>query len=92
MMEDGHPMKLLKPGHPYNSKVSLDVTKLPPGHPEGIFDSMGNIYRGVARAVKKEDFHPGEYPDLREGVRGVNFIEKTIESHKNGNVWVKLDN
>ncbi|MDT0684964.1 Gfo/Idh/MocA family protein [Autumnicola psychrophila] len=92
MMKDSEPVKLLKPGHPYNSEISLDGTKLPPGHPEGIFDSMGNIYRGVARAVKNEDFATGEYPDLAEGVRGVNFIEKTIESHKNGNVWVKLNN
>ncbi|MDT0689579.1 Gfo/Idh/MocA family oxidoreductase [Salegentibacter sp. F188] len=91
-MKEGQPVELLKPGHPYNSKISLDGTKLPPGHPEGIFDSMGNIYKGVARAVRNENFHTGEYPDLREGVRGVNFIEKTIESHKNGNVWVKLDN
>jgi len=92
MMKEGRPMAVLKPGHPYNSKISLDGTKLPPGHPEGIFDSMGNIYRGVARAVKKKDFWSGEFPDLGEGVRGVNFIEKTIESHQKGNIWIKLDN
>ena len=45
LLQDGEPMKVLKPGHPYNSELSLDGTKLPPGHPEGIFDSMGNIYR-----------------------------------------------
>ena len=45
LLEDGQPMRTLKPGHAYNSDLSLDGTKLPPGHPEGIFDAMGNIYR-----------------------------------------------
>lgn len=90
-MREGQPVEVLKPGHNYNSKISLDGTKLPPGHPEGIFDSMGNIYRGVAKAIKKEDYHPGEFPGLKDGVRGVNFIEKTVESHKKGNIWVTLD-
>jgi len=91
LMREGQPMEVLKPGHNYNSKISLEGTKLPPGHPEGIFDSMGNIYRGVAKAIKKEDYHKGEFPGLKDGVRGVNFIEKTVESHQNGNIWVKLD-
>ncbi|HSI70520.1 MAG TPA: Gfo/Idh/MocA family oxidoreductase [Gillisia sp.] len=91
LLEDGEPMKVLKPGHVYNSKLSLDGTKLPPGHPEGIFDSMGNIYKGVARAIRKEDYHPGEFPTIRDGIRGMNFIEKAVESHQNGNVWVKID-
>ena len=45
LMQDGKPLQVLKPGHTYNSELSLDGTKLPPGHPEGIFDAMGNIYR-----------------------------------------------
>ena len=91
LLEDGHPLRVLKPGHSYNSKLSLDGTKLPPGHPEGIFDSMGNIYKGVAKAIKKEPYNHGEFPTMLDGVRGMNFIEKAVESHKQGNVWVKLD-
>jgi len=91
LMREGKPTEVLKPGHNYNSEISLEGTKLPPGHPEGIFDSMGNIYRGVAKAIKKENYRAAEFPGLKDGVRGVNFIEKTIESHQNGNLWVKLD-
>ena len=91
LLEDGEPLRVLKPGHSYNSKLSLDGTKLPPGHPEGIFDSMGNIYKGVAKAVNKETYNHGEFPTMIDGVRGMNFIEKTVESHQNGNIWVKLD-
>ena len=90
-LEDGQPIKVLKPGHEYNSALSLDGTKLPPGHPEGIFDSMGNIYKGVAKAINGEKYHPAEFPTMKDGVRGMNFIEKVVDSHNKGNVWVKLD-
>ena len=91
LLQDGEPLRVLKPGHAYNSEFSLDGTKLPPGHPEGIFDSMGNIYHGVARAIKGEDYHPGEFPTIRDGLRGMNLIEKAVASHSQGNVWVSLD-
>jgi len=92
LLEDGQPLRVLKPGHSYNSELSLSGTKLPPGHPEGIFDSMGNIYYGVAKAIKKEKYHPGEFPTMKDGIRGMNFIEKAVISHQQGNVWVKIDN
>ena len=91
LLEDGQPLRVLKPGHSYNSALSLDGTKLPPGHPEGIFDSMGNIYKGVARAIRKEPYDHGEFPTLIDGLRGMSFIEKAVESHKNGNIWVKIE-
>lgn len=90
-LTEGSPMQVLKPGHPYNSTLSLDGTKLPPGHPEGIFDAMANIYLGVARAIRGEEYNPGEFPTIEDGVRGLNFIEATVASHKSGNKWIQLD-
>lgn len=92
LMEDGKPLRVLKPGHAYNSDLSLEGTKLPPGHPEGIFDSMGNIYKGVAKAINKEPYNRGEFPTMVDGVRGMSFIEKAVESHQKGNVWVTIEN
>ncbi len=91
LLEEGQPLRVLKPGHGYNSEFSLDGTKLPPGHPEGIFDAMGNIYKGVAKAIRGEKFHEGEFPGMTDGVRGMNFIEKSVKSHRDGNVWVTLE-
>ena len=91
LMEEGQALKVLKPGHMYNSDLSLDGTKLPPGHPEGIFDAMGNIYKGVARAIQGEPFDSGEFPTIMDGLRGMNFIEQTIASNNEGNVWKELD-
>ena len=91
MLSDTEPTQIYKPGHGYNSKLSLNGTKLPPGHPEGIFDSMANIYLGAARAIRGEDYNDGEFPTMLDGVRGLNFIEATVESNKNGNTWVEME-
>jgi len=91
-LSDTEPTQIYKPGHAYNSELSLDGTKLPAGHPEGIFDSMANIYLGAARAIRGEKYNSGEFPTMKDGVRGMNFIEATVKSHKEGNVWVDLEN
>ena len=72
------------------SDFSLESSKIPPGHPEGIFDSMGNIYNGVAKALRNEKHHEGAFPTLHDGVRGMLFIEKVLDSNANGNTWVDL--
>ncbi|RUA12628.1 MAG: gfo/Idh/MocA family oxidoreductase [Flavobacteriia bacterium] len=90
-LNDPEPLQVYKPGHAYNSKLSLDGTKLPPGHPEGIFDAMANIYLGVAKAIRGEEYNNGEFPTMLDGVRGLNFIENTVASHKQGNIWVDMD-
>lgn len=86
---EGSPLQVLKPGHEYNSDAATQSTKLPPGHPEGIFDAMGNIYHGVADAIAKNP-REGSYPDLIDGVRGMQFIECVIQSHKSGNQWTEI--
>lgn len=90
-LTETEPMKVLKPGHDYNSDFAKISAKLPPGHPEGMFDSMANIYYGVAREINGNKEFDGEYPTLNDGLRGMLFIEKAVESHKNGNTWVKLN-
>ncbi len=92
VLSDEKPMQVYKPGHAYNSAISLDGTKLPPGHPEGIFDAMANIYKGAARAIRGEKYNDGEFPTMKDGVRGMSFIEKSVESHLKGNVWVEIEN
>ena len=89
-LSDSSTLQVLKPGHDYNSNFSKISAKLPPGHPEGMFDSMANIYNGVAREIRGEKEFDGEYPTLNDGLRGMLFIEKAVESHQKGNTWIKL--
>ena len=88
---DDGALQVYTPGHSYNSALSLGGTKLPPGHPEGIFDAMANIYLGMARAIRQQNPHVAEFPTVIDGVRGLNFIESTVASHQGGNVWIDLD-
>ena len=52
---------------------------------------VGNIYKGIAKAIKAKLYNHGEFPTMTDGVRGMNFIECVVESHKNGNVWVNIE-
>lgn len=90
-MDEGKALQVLKPGHEYNGELAKISTKMAPGHPEGIFDSMGNLYKGTAKAIRGEEHMDGEYPTIREGVRGMKFIEATLESNRNDNTWTDIN-
>ena len=83
-LSENEPVKVLTPGHEYNYSISINSTKLPPGHPEGIFDAMGNIYLGAAKAIRGDKHYVHEFPTINEGVRGIDFIEKVVDSNNRG--------
>jgi predicted dehydrogenase len=90
-LDEGKPMKVLKPGNPYGADFEKESVKLPAGHPEGIFDAMGNIYNGIAKAIRGEKHHEGAYPTIMDGVRGMKFIEAVLASSDQGNIWKNID-
>ncbi|MFO1466746.1 MAG: Gfo/Idh/MocA family oxidoreductase [Steroidobacteraceae bacterium] len=89
-LEEGQPLRIIKPGYAFNQPAAQQATKLPPGHPEGFMDAMGNIYRGVAQAVNGESAEPGAFPGIQDGVRGMRFVEAVLESSRTGNRWVAV--
>ena len=91
-LKDDEPRRLIKPGNVYNTDVSLDGTKLPAGHPEGIFDAMGNIYKGVAKTLRGEQACDGECSTIGDSVRGMTWIEKGGEYKKKGSVRIRMEN
>lgn len=68
-------------------------TRLPAGHPEGYLEAFANIYRNVAKCIQakmdKVEVDPmyTDFPDVEDGVRGMEFIYKVIESGKNDSKW-----
>lgn len=72
------------------------ATRIPAGHPEGYLEAFGNIYRNFAlslRAVlagKKPKAMHLDFPTVEDGVRGMRFIEKVIESGKSKQKWIKF--
>ena len=89
-LTDDQPRRIYKPGNAYNYDFAQESTKIAPGHPEGLFDAMANLYNGVAKAVRKESFHAGAFPGAADGVRGMKFVEAVLESNRGGQVWVRL--
>jgi hypothetical protein len=91
MLSDSEPIKVYKPAHGYNTEFAEKSHTMPPGHPEGIYEAVANIYKGMAKSIRGETFKAGEFPTVHDGVRGMKFIHAVVNSNNNGNTWVKLD-
>src|SRR5699024_7138234 len=72
-------------------------TRTPAGHPEGYLEAFANLYRNFALTVKahKEGKEPKpvwlDFPGAYEGLRGMLFIDKVIESGNSDKKWIDLD-
>lgn len=78
----------------YLSKDALAVTRLPIGHPEGLIEAFGILYREFADALLawkagKSESIPATLPGIRAAVRGMRYIEQTIASSK-AQKWVEF--
>jgi predicted dehydrogenase len=68
--------------------------RIPAGHPEGYLEAFANIYRNFALCVRArmEGITPDplhtDFPRIQDGVRGMRFIEKVIESGKSDQKWL----
>jgi predicted dehydrogenase len=90
MLSDNEPAKVYKPAHVYNSEFAEKSQTMPSGHPEGIYEAVANIYKGMAKSIRGEAFNSGEFPTVHDGVRGMKFIHAVVNSNKNGNTWVTI--
>jgi predicted dehydrogenase len=90
MLSDSEPVKVFKPAHGYNTGFAEKSHTMPSGHPEGIYEAVANIYKGMAKSIRGEAFDSGEFPTVHDGVRGMKFIHAVVNSNKNGNTWVKV--
>jgi predicted dehydrogenase len=90
MLSDSEPVKIFKPAHGYNSEFAEKSHTMPSGHPEGIYEAVANIYKGMAKSIRGEAFNPGEFPTVHDGVRGMKFIHAVVNSNKNGNIWITI--
>lgn len=91
LLSDTEPTKIYKPAHSYNSQSAETSHTLPAGHPEGLYEALANIYRGVAKSIRGEHFTPGEFPTVQDGVRGMKFIYAVVKSNKEENSWIKIE-
>lgn len=88
------PTEIWRAGESYLSSFAKHNCRTPAGHPEGYIEAFANHYRNFALCVKAQmsDEQPKEewldFPGIEEGVRGMLFIEKVIESSRNDKKWI----
>ncbi len=91
------PTECWKAGAGYLGSFAKHNCRTPAGHPEGYLEAFANHYRNFAGCVKAKmnGDTPGEewldFPGIEDGVRGMLFIEKAIESGKSDMKWISLD-
>jgi len=91
--EPGKPQQLLRTGLPYMSDEAKAATRLPAGHPEGFLEAFANLYKMIVadiRRVEEGNKPLGGYPTVYDGLRGMQFVTKAVESSRNGSTWVNL--
>ncbi len=88
------PIQTIRTGIGTLSEAAQLHTRLPGGHPEGYLEAFANIYRNFAKTVQAgwlgETLNPLiDYPTIEDGVRGMDFIYKVVESSKK-NKWIEF--
>lgn len=77
--------------------AALKNCRLPSGHPEGYLEAFANLYKNFAHQI--DAFDGGieldndltDVPTVADGVRGMNFIEKSVSSSENGGDWIDFE-
>ena len=87
------PTEIYRTGGGYNSSFAAHNTRVPAGHPEGYLEAFGNLYRNFILTVraKMNSEQPKEewldFPSVKEGVRGMAFVNNVIESGQSDVKW-----
>ena len=71
------------------------ISRVPPGHPEGYLEGFANIYSEAAEAIVahregKEIAAEVMYPTIKDGLKGVEFIDACVRSSARNAAWVRV--
>lgn len=94
LTKKGKPPQVLSRGADYGPAPK--ISRLPAGHTEGYYVAFANLYAMFTRTLEhkkageKVDEQAAGYPTLDDGIEGVIFVEKCVESMRAGNVWAAM--
>ncbi len=88
------PTKIISRGRNRLYKRAMSLSRIPGGHPEGYYEAFANTYTSFITALMKRK--AGEiltqddmdFPGVEDGVQGVKFISKCVESSQKGAIWI----
>ncbi|MBW7988467.1 MAG: Gfo/Idh/MocA family oxidoreductase [Planctomycetes bacterium] len=93
------PEQVWKRGNPYiaaKSAAAARATRLPSGHPEAFFEAFANNYLNFAETIRakitRSKLNPLalDFPNVNDGLRGMQFIETVLASTKSKQKWTKF--
>ncbi len=90
------PREVYRRGNDYITGSAAANTRIPFGHPEGFIEAFANVYNAATVAIKDEIMgkYPRksgyDFPDIRDGIIGMAFIETVVKSSKSKEKWVKF--
>ena len=94
---NGQPHQIYtRAGGPYLNEFAQSSSRLPAGHPEAFFEAFANVYASVFDAMadrkvnKNTHWQKSVYPNVMDGVDGMNFITRCVESSKSQASWVSM--
>jgi len=91
------PMETLRAGSGYLSDIGRHNCRTPGGHPEGYLEAFANIYRNFSLTLAARingtavNADVVEFPSVKEGIRGMAFIENVVKSNESSEKWVKYE-
>ncbi|MBG89375.1 MAG: oxidoreductase [Verrucomicrobiales bacterium] len=93
------PMQVYRAANGYLGANAAAATRTPPAHPEGYLEGFANIYKNFANHIRANidgtELSEGDpaldYPTIKDGVRGMAFIEAVVASSGNNAAWTGLD-
>ncbi|MCI0681682.1 MAG: Gfo/Idh/MocA family oxidoreductase [Gemmataceae bacterium] len=95
--QNGKPHQIYtRAGGPYLGKAAAESTRIPSGHPEAFLEAFANIYTAaysdMIKRVSGEKFDGVNtlYPNVADGVDGMNFITQCVASSKENGAWRPL--
>ena len=86
--------RLITRGGPAAGEAAAAATRVPAGHPEGYLEAFAQLYSEVAEQITahREGREPDSssllVPTVQDGVDGVRFIERAVDSSRHGGTWV----
>ena len=91
-----HQLYTRNPNAPYMNEAGKAACRIPSGHPEGFFEGFANVYRAAYDAIVakmtggKFEAKDTVYPNVYDGVDGMNFIQQSVASSRQNGAWLPM--
>jgi predicted dehydrogenase len=91
------PTRIISRGRDELYPIAEGFSRIPPGHPEGYFEAFANVYKSfISFLTKKKNNEPvlpedEDFPRVSNGIEGVRFIEKCVESSNKNASWIDMN-